>query len=109
MRPHFRGLVPRAWLRLPRRTVRLRLAALYAALFLVSGAGLLAITYELVAHELPTKTQVSVGGSLRATLDYVVGTLAGAICAAAVGLLVPHVTALGQALALMSINSSRRC
>jgi uncharacterized membrane protein YccC len=54
-------------------------------------------------------TQVSVGGSLRATLDYVVGTLAGAICAAAVGLLVPHVTALGQALALMSINSSRRC
>ena len=45
-------------------------------------------------------TQVSVGGSLRATLDYVVGTLAGAVYAAAVGLLVPHVTALGQAVAL---------
>ena len=45
-------------------------------------------------------TQVSVGGSLRATLDYVVGTLAGAVYAAAIGLLVPHVTALGQALAL---------
>jgi uncharacterized membrane protein YccC len=45
-------------------------------------------------------TQVSVGGSLRATLDYVVGTLAGAVYAAAVGLLVPHVTALGQAGAL---------
>jgi uncharacterized membrane protein YccC len=45
-------------------------------------------------------TQVSVGGSLRATLDYVVGTLAGAVYAAAVGLLVPHVTALGQAIAL---------
>jgi signal transduction histidine kinase len=56
MRPQFRSLVPRAWLRLPRRTVRLRLAALYAALFLVSGAGLLTITYELVAHELPAKT-----------------------------------------------------
>jgi len=62
MRPQFGGLVPRAWLRLPRRTVRLRLAALYAALFLVSGAGLLTITYELVAHELPSKMQVSVGG-----------------------------------------------
>lgn len=41
-------------------------------------------------------TQVSVGGSLRATLDYVVGTLAGAVYAAAIGLLVPHVTALGR-------------
>ncbi len=67
MRRQFRGLVPRAWLKLPRRTVRLRLAALYAALFLVSGAGLLTITYELVAHELPTNTMVSVdgGGSLQ--------------------------------------------
>ena len=45
-------------------------------------------------------TQVSVGGSLSATLDYVVGTLAGAVYAAAVGLLVPHVTALEQAVAL---------
>ena len=45
-------------------------------------------------------TQVSVGGSLRATLDYVVGTLAGAVYAAAVGVLVPHVTVLGQAVAL---------
>jgi uncharacterized membrane protein YgaE (UPF0421/DUF939 family) len=34
-------------------------------------------------------TQVSVGGSLRATLDYVVGTLAGAVYAAAVGVLAP--------------------
>ena len=34
---------------LPRRTVRLRLTALYGALFLLSGAGLLAITYGLVA------------------------------------------------------------
>ncbi len=41
-------LAPRSWLRLPRRTVRLRLTALYGALFLVSGAVLLAITYGLV-------------------------------------------------------------
>jgi signal transduction histidine kinase len=35
-------------LRLPQRTVRLRLTLLYSLLFLVAGAGLLAITYLLV-------------------------------------------------------------
>ncbi len=38
--------------RLPRRTVRLRLTVLYAALFLVSGAALLAVTYLLLTHKL---------------------------------------------------------
>jgi signal transduction histidine kinase len=43
------GRLPgRAWL--PRRTVRRRLTLLYGALFLASGAGLLAITYVLVGH-----------------------------------------------------------
>jgi signal transduction histidine kinase len=37
-------------LRLPRRTVRLRLTLAYAGLFIVSGAGLLVITYYLGAH-----------------------------------------------------------
>lgn len=37
--------------RLPRRTVRLRLTALYGCLFLLSGAGLLVITNLLVAHQ----------------------------------------------------------
>lgn len=45
-------------------------------------------------------TQVSVGGSLRASLDFIVGTLAGAVYAAVVGVLVPHATSLGQAVAL---------
>jgi signal transduction histidine kinase len=36
--------------RLPRRTIRMRLTMLYGALFLVSGAGLLAFTYVLVLH-----------------------------------------------------------
>jgi len=45
--------VPRRWLRLPRRTVRLRLTAVYGALFLLSGAALLAITYFLVSSQLP--------------------------------------------------------
>ena len=35
---------PAAWLRLPRRTARLRLTLLYSGLFLVSGAAMLAIT-----------------------------------------------------------------
>jgi signal transduction histidine kinase len=37
--------------RLPGRTVRLRLTLLYGALFVASGAGLLAITYVLVADK----------------------------------------------------------
>jgi signal transduction histidine kinase len=41
-------LAPRSGLHLPRRTVRLRLTALYGGLFLISGAVLLAITYGLV-------------------------------------------------------------
>jgi signal transduction histidine kinase len=39
---HLSGLA--RWVALPRRTVRLRLTALYGALFLASGAGLLTIT-----------------------------------------------------------------
>ena len=42
-------------------------------------------------------TQASIGGSLRATTEYILGTLGGAIYAAAVGLLIPHATALAQA------------
>jgi signal transduction histidine kinase len=36
-----------SWLRLPRRTARLRLTALYGGLFLLSGVALVAITYGL--------------------------------------------------------------
>ena len=52
--PHWRarrGWVPRGWLRLPRRTIRLRLTLLYGLLFLLSGTCLLAITYVLVSHQ----------------------------------------------------------
>jgi signal transduction histidine kinase len=45
--------VPRRWLRLPRRTVRLWLTLLYGGLFLLSGAGLLAITFALVSNRWP--------------------------------------------------------
>lgn len=39
----------RSRLRLPGHTVRLRLTVVYSGLFLLSGAGLLAFTYLLVA------------------------------------------------------------
>jgi len=42
-----RRLAPRSWLRLPRRTARLRLTALYGGLFLLSGVALVATTYVL--------------------------------------------------------------
>ena len=46
-------------------------------------------------------TQVSVGASLRATIEYIVGTLGGAVYAAAIGLLIPHATATAQAVVLV--------
>jgi signal transduction histidine kinase len=50
-------------LRLPRRTIRLRLTAIYAVLFLLSGVGLLAITYALVEnHPATAPVMVKVGG-----------------------------------------------
>ncbi len=45
-------------------------------------------------------SQISVGGSLRATVEYNIGTLCGAVYAAVIGLLVPHTTPLAQALVL---------
>ena len=49
--------------RLPRRTVRLRLTALYGALFLLSGAGLLAVTIAIVLASgwPPAGTEYSTG------------------------------------------------
>jgi signal transduction histidine kinase len=54
-----------SWLRLPRRTVRLRLTLLYGGLFLLCGAALLTVTYVLVVHATDTvnfKGQTSVPG-----------------------------------------------
>jgi uncharacterized membrane protein YccC len=41
-------------------------------------------------------TQMSVGGSLRATIEYIIGTLGGAVYAGAIGVLVPHAGAIAQ-------------
>jgi signal transduction histidine kinase len=42
---------PRGWRTLPSHTIRLRLTVLFGALFLLSGAALLTVTYLLVDHE----------------------------------------------------------
>lgn len=42
-------------------------------------------------------TQMSAGGSLRASLEYIVGTVGGAIYAAVIGALIPHATPLAEA------------
>ncbi|MEN3362706.1 MAG: hypothetical protein V7637_6688 [Mycobacteriales bacterium] len=57
-----RPLSPTGW-RLPRRTVRLRLTVLYAALFLVSGAVLLLITYLLLTRKVFGGAAVSLSGA----------------------------------------------
>jgi signal transduction histidine kinase len=49
-------LAPPSWLRLPRRTARLRLTALYGGLFLLSGVALVAITYGLFERATEYKT-----------------------------------------------------
>jgi signal transduction histidine kinase len=52
---HPRFALP-SWLRLPRRTARLRLTALYGGLFLLSGVALAAITYVLFERATEYKT-----------------------------------------------------
>ena len=49
-------LTPSTWLRLPRRTARLRLTGLYGGLFLLSGLALVAITYALFERATEYKT-----------------------------------------------------
>jgi uncharacterized membrane protein YccC len=45
-------------------------------------------------------TQMSVGRSLKATIDYLIGTIGGAIYSGAVAVLVPHTTEIGLLVAL---------
>jgi HAMP domain-containing protein len=55
------------WPRQHGRTVRLRLTFLYGVLFLASGAGLLAVTYVIVDHQLTGPIRISPGGTARHT------------------------------------------
>jgi len=72
-----------------------------------TASGLLAYAAAQVLH-LPLQglwmiltaivvTQASAGGSVRATLQYIIGTIGGAVYAAILGILVPHATPLATA------------
>ena len=69
-------MAPRSGLHLPRRTVRLRLTALYGGLFLISGAVLLAITYGLVVGR-PVITAFRIVGSSGGVVKAVAGQAKG--------------------------------
>ncbi len=55
-RPSHARLAPPSWLRLPRRTARLRLTALYGSVFLLSGIALVGSTYVLFERATAAKT-----------------------------------------------------
>jgi uncharacterized membrane protein YccC len=87
------GLSPyRAQLRFClRMTVAALLAFALAQVWNIPLHGLWAVLTAVVV------TQISVGGSLHATTDYVLGTIGGVIYAAAIAVLIPHTTALALA------------
>jgi uncharacterized membrane protein YccC len=74
----------RAQLALSIRVTVAALAALALAQFLHLPLPLWAVLTAVIV------TQVSVGRSLKATLDYLVGTLGGAVYGGAIGVLIPH-------------------
>lgn len=74
-----------------RMTVAALLAFALAQVWNIPLHGLWAVLTAVVV------TQMSVGGSLHATTEYVLGTIGGAIYAAGIGVLIPHTTALALA------------
>ena len=74
-----------------RVTISAVLAFALAHFFRIPLHGLWAVLTAVVV------TQMSVGGSLKATADYIIGTIGGAVYASAVAALVPHPTAMATA------------
>ena len=74
-----------------RVTISAVLAFALAQFFRIPLHGLWAVLTAVVV------TQMSVGGSLKATGDYIIGTIGGAVYASAVAALVPHPTAVTTA------------
>jgi hypothetical protein len=77
-----------------RMTVAAAMAFAVSQMLILPFHGLWAVLTAVVV------TQMSVGGSVRATSEYVLGTLCGAAYASAVGLLVPHAGPIAMAAAL---------
>jgi hypothetical protein len=94
------GLVERVGRGLPARSVRLRLTVVYGALFLLSGAGLLAMTYLLVWRS--TQIRAVATSSPRS------GTARGAVNHTHLVDLHQLLVQSGIALAIMTVVSGRR-
>jgi len=77
-----------------RLTLSALLAFALAHLWTFPLGGLWAVLTAIIV------TQMSIGGSLMAVTEYAIGTLAGAIYAAGVSLLIPHTTTLALVFAL---------
>jgi hypothetical protein len=92
----------RKWLGMQWRAYRVQLRFCVRVTVAAISALLIAQFFALPLHGLwvvltaTVITQLSVGGSLGAGLEYVLGTLGGAIYGGLVGVLIPHTTELSQ-------------
>jgi uncharacterized membrane protein YccC len=85
-----------AWLRRHRVSLRLSLRITIAALLTLAFAQILKLPLPLWAVLTAViVTQMSVGRSLKATVDYLAGTLGGAVYGGAIAVLVPHANEIG--------------
>ena len=81
----------RSWSRTHSAELRLCVRSTTAALLTLAAAQLLHLPIALWAVLTAViLTQINVGRSLKATMDYLISTLGGAIYAGAIGALVPH-------------------
>ena len=78
----------------------LRVTASMLAAFAVAQAMTLPLHGLWMILTAVVVTQMSMGGSMRATLEYIAGTLGGAVYAGILGALVPHSTVAAQAAVL---------
>jgi uncharacterized membrane protein YccC len=91
----------RGWRRRHRTELRLCLRVTVSAVLTLLVSQLLHLRFALWAVLTAViLTQMSVGRSLKATTDYLAGTLGGAIFAGAVGALIPHDSEMGLAVVL---------
>src|SRR5262245_47786973 len=90
------------WLSTQRRVYRAPLRFCIRVTVAAIAAWLIAQLFELPLHGLwvvltaTVVTQLSVGGSVRAGLEYFLGTLGGAVYAGALGVMFPHAVGWSQ-------------
>jgi len=97
------------WLRIQARDHKAQLLSCLRMTAAALLAYMLSLSLDVPLHGLwavltaVLVTQASVGGSINATIEYVIGTLGGAIYATAVAMLVPH-TSTGAVVAVLGLT-----